>query len=160
MIWPRMAPLAVRIGRTLNAPPDRVFRAFLDPDLLRRWIAPDELEVDRVTVDPRVGGRIEVWHSRNGSSTGKFVGVFLTIDPPKHLVYRWAFVGTEPEKGEYIDTLVTVRLRPRSGNRTSILVVHEGLEELEHRAPQVFAKLVPGTNNCLDKLELAANLVC
>ena len=92
--------VAVRIERTMHASPDRVFRAFLDPDLIRQWIAPDDLHVDRVAVDARVGGRIEVWHSRDGSSTGKFEGLFLVIDPPRELVYRWAFVGTEPEKGE------------------------------------------------------------
>ena len=78
--------LAVRVERTLHASPERVFRAFLEPDLIRQWIAPDDLVVDRVTVDARVGGRLEVWHSRNGLSTGKFEGRFLKIDPPRELV--------------------------------------------------------------------------
>ena len=147
--------VAVRIERTLHASPDRVFRAFLEPDLLRQWIAPDDLTVDRVTVDPRVGGRLEVWHSRNGVSTGKFEGRFLKIDPPRELVYRWAFVGTEPEKGEYFDTLVTVRLRPGLEGQTHISVVHEKLEELERGAPHVYVRLVPGWNNCLDQLARA-----
>ncbi len=148
--------VAVRVERTLNASPERVFRAFLEPDLLRQWIAPDDLNVDRVAVDPRVGGRIEVWHSRNGASTGRFEGYFLKIDPPRELVYRWAFVGTEPENGEHFDTLVTVRLRPQPGGQTRIHVVHEKLEDLERGAPHVYARLVPGWNNCLDKLERAA----
>jgi uncharacterized protein YndB with AHSA1/START domain len=146
----------VRVERTLRATPDRVFRAFLEPDLLRQWIAPDDLDIDRLTVDPRVGGLLEVWHSRNGASTGKFEGRFLKIDPPRELVYRWAFVGTEPEKGEYFDTLVTVRLRPEGEGRTHISVVHEKLEDLHRGAPHIFARLLPGWNNCLDKLERAA----
>jgi len=150
----RDAPkVAVRLERTLHAPPDQVFRAFLEADLLRQWIAPDDLTVDRVAVDARVGGRIDVWHSRNGESTGKFEGCFLKIDPPHELVYRWAFVGTEPEKGEYFDTLVTIRLRPESGGQTRVSVVHEKLEELQRGAPHVHVRLVPGWNNCLDKLE-------
>lgn len=144
--------VAVRIERTMRASPDRVFRAFLDPDLIRQWIAPDDLHVDRVAVEAKVGGRIEVWHSRNGASTGKFEGFFLVIDPPRELVYRWAFVGTEPEKGEYFDTLVTVRLEPLAGDRTRIVVVHEKLEELRRGAPHVHAKLVSGWENCLGKL--------
>ena len=150
------ASVAVRVERTLGAPPDRVFRAFLEPELLRRWIAPDDLTVDRVTVDARVGGRLEVWHSRNGISTGKFEGYFLKIDPPRELVYRWAFIGTEPEKGEYFDTLVTVRLRPEPEGQTHISVVHEKLEELQRGAPHIHVRLLPGWNNCLDKLERAA----
>ena len=147
----------VRVERTLHASPDRVFRAFLEPELVRQWITPEDLTVDRVAVDARVGGLLEVWHSRNGVSTGKFEGRFLTIDPPRELVYRWAFVGTAPEKGEYFDTLVTVRLRPESEGRTRIVVVHEELEELRRGAPQVHARLIPGWNNCLDKLDRAVD---
>jgi len=147
----------VRVERILHAPPDRVFRAFLEPDLLRQWIAPSDLHVDQVTVDPRVGGRIDVWHSRNGVSTGKFEGVFVKIDPPRELVYCWAFVGTEPEKeGEYFDTLVTIRLRPEPKGRTHVYVVHEKLEELKRGAPHVYVRLVPGWTECLGNLELAA----
>lgn len=147
---------SIRIERILHAPPERVFRAFLEPELMRQWIAPDELDVDRVTVDPRVGGRIEVWHSQHGASTGRFEGRFVTIDPPRELVYRWAFVGTEPEKGEYYDTLVTIHLRAWGEGLTQIRVLHERLEALRAAAPHVDARLVPGWQNCLDKLERAA----
>jgi uncharacterized protein YndB with AHSA1/START domain len=150
-------PLAVRVERTLHAPPERVFRAFLEPELLRQWIAPSTLVIERVSVDPRVGGRIEVWHSMNGVASGKFEGFFLKIDPPHELVYRWAFVGTEPEKeGEYFDTLVTIRLRPESAGQTHISVVHEKLEELEQGAPHIYVQLLPGWNECLGLLERAA----
>ena len=159
MIEPDVPAVAVRVERTLRAPPERVFRAFLDPDLIRRWMAPDDLTIDQVTVEPRVGGRIEVLHSRNGASTGKFAGLFLKIDPPRELVYRWAFVGTEPEKGEYFDTLVTVHLRRVPGDQTRISVVHEKLEELRRGAPHVHAQLVPGWINCLEKLERAVVVV-
>lgn len=155
MIQPDPPVVAVRIERTLHAPPERVFRAFLEPDMIRKWMAPEDLAIDRVTVDASVGGRIEVWHSRGGESTGRFSGCFLKIDPPRELVYRWAFVGTEPEKGEYFDTLVTVRLWPEPGNRTRITVVHEKLEELERGAPNILVKLLPGWNQCLDQLERA-----
>ena len=158
MIEPDRPAVAVRVERTLHAPPERVFRAFLDPDLVRQWMTPDDLDVEHVAVDARVGGRIEIWHSRNGSSTGKFEGYFLVIDPPRELVYRWAFVGTEPEKGEYFDTLVTVRLRPELGGRTRISVVHEKLEGLERGAPHIHVALVPGWNNCLDKLDRAVSV--
>ena len=149
----------VRVERTMHASPDRVFRAFLDPDLIRQWMTPDDLDVDRVAVDARVGGRIEIWHSRHGASTGKFEGCFLKLDAPRELVYRWAFVGTEPERGEYFDTLVTVRLWPVPGGQTRISVVHEKLEELQQGAPHIHIRLVPGWNNCLDKLGRAVSVV-
>ncbi len=155
MSGPSASDVAIRIERILRAPPTRVFRAFLEPELMRQWIAPDDLDVDRVVVDPRVDGAIEVWHSRHGESTGKFEGRFVRIDPPRELVYRWAFVGTEPEKGEYFDTLVTVRLRPWGDGRTQVVVVHERLAELRRGAPHIVERIVPGWENCLDKLERA-----
>jgi uncharacterized protein YndB with AHSA1/START domain len=37
----------VRLHRTIPAPPDPVYRAWLEPDLLRRWLAPVGLKVTR-----------------------------------------------------------------------------------------------------------------
>lgn len=155
MSAPRRTEVSVRIERILNAPPDRVFRAFLDPDLMRQWITPDDLDLDRISVDPRVGGRIEVWHSRDGISTGKFEGRYVKIDPPRELVYRWAFVGTEPEKGEYFDTLVRIQFRDWDHGRTQVTVVHERLDELLRGAPHVHRRIAAGWQNCLDKLDRA-----
>jgi RNA polymerase primary sigma factor len=52
---------AVRLRRTIFAKPDRVYRAWLDPDLLRRWLAPPGFVVTRVEVDERAGGLWRVW---------------------------------------------------------------------------------------------------
>ncbi|HEV2449070.1 MAG TPA: SRPBCC domain-containing protein, partial [Thermoplasmata archaeon] len=91
MSSPRPSVPSIRIERVMGATPERVFRAFLDPALMRLWVTPDDLDLDRISVDPRVDGRIEVRHSRHGVSTGKFEGRFVKIDPPRELVYRWAF---------------------------------------------------------------------
>lgn len=145
----------VRVDRTFRAAPDRVFQAFLDPELIRRWITPGEFVVDSVTVEPKVGGRIRVSHSLNGVSYGGFEGLFLEIEPHRRLVYRWAFVGTEPEKGEYFDSLVTVTLRSIPNGGTLVTVVHERLEDVRERAPQIFAQINWGWNNVFDKLTAA-----
>jgi RNA polymerase sigma factor (sigma-70 family) len=55
---------AVRLRRTIFATPDHVYRAWLDPDLLRRWLAPPGFVVTRVEVDERPGGRWRVWLGR------------------------------------------------------------------------------------------------
>jgi uncharacterized protein YndB with AHSA1/START domain len=159
MSRPDESEVAIRIERILHAPPDRVFRAFLDPDLMRQWVTPDDLDLDRITVDARVDGRVEIWHSRHGVSTGRFEGRFVKIDPPRELVYHWAFVGTEPEKGEYFDTLVKIQLRAWRDGQTQVTIVHESLAELRKGAPHVHRRLIPGWENCLDKLERAVREV-
>jgi uncharacterized protein YndB with AHSA1/START domain len=153
MSSPSVPEAAIQIERVLHASPRRVFRAFLDAELMRQWVVPDDLVLDQISVDPRVGGLIEVYHSRDGVSTGKFEGRYVKIAPPRELVYSWAFVGTEPEKGEYFDTLVTVRLRALRGGQTHLTVFHERLAELREGAPEVYPRLVRGWENCLEKLE-------
>jgi uncharacterized protein YndB with AHSA1/START domain len=46
----------VRLQRNISAPPERVYRAWLEPELLQRWLAPGSMQVVRAEVDERVGG--------------------------------------------------------------------------------------------------------
>ena len=46
----------VRLHRVLNAPPERVFKAFLDPDALVKWMAPHGFTAKVHHLDPQVGG--------------------------------------------------------------------------------------------------------
>lgn len=72
---------AVKLERIIPAPPHAVYRAWLDPDLLRRWLAPG-LEVKRIEVDERVGGYFRVWHARSGLDAGGFdCEIRVMIDP-------------------------------------------------------------------------------
>jgi uncharacterized protein YndB with AHSA1/START domain len=155
MTEPSASEDTVRVERTMRAPPERVFQAFLDPDLMRRWMTPGDFVIDRISVDAKVGGKIHVSHSSNGISYGGYEGEFVKIVPHRELVYRWAFVGTEPEKGEYFDSLVTVTLRPIPGGRTRVTVVHAKLASLRLGAPKIFAQVVWGWNNAFDKMEKA-----
>ena len=62
----------VRLERTIPAPPHKVYRAWFDPDLLRRWLAPGGLEVKRVEIDERVGGHYRIWQADSDSDVGGF----------------------------------------------------------------------------------------
>ena len=58
----------VHLQRTIPAPPERVYRAWLDPAALIRWMAPGAFTVTHADVDPRVGGHYRIHHSDAGSS--------------------------------------------------------------------------------------------
>jgi uncharacterized protein YndB with AHSA1/START domain len=49
-------PAAVRLERTIPASPAQVYRAWLDPELLTRWMAPGTYAIIRAEVDDRSGG--------------------------------------------------------------------------------------------------------
>jgi uncharacterized protein YndB with AHSA1/START domain len=85
------------IIRTLDAPPERVFRAWTEPDHLR-WFFSDSTPADEpVEVDLRVGG---TWRQRMiiADDTEYFTGgVYREITPVERLVFTWGAVDGWPE---------------------------------------------------------------
>jgi len=146
-----MSPV-VRLERTIPAPPAEVYRAWLDPDLLRRWLAPGGLEVTRAEVDERVGGRFRIWQADAGSDVGGFECELLELVPDRRIVYRWGFVGPQRTDGPAYDSLLTVTLADAPGGGTTLTLVHERLDELAAAMPQVADNVEPGWASALDKL--------
>jgi uncharacterized protein YndB with AHSA1/START domain len=86
----------MRIERTLPASPHRVNRAWLEPELIRRWMAPGSYEVTRVEVDERVGGRYRIWQASAGVPVGGFECEILQLVPDERIAWRWGFAGAGP----------------------------------------------------------------
>jgi uncharacterized protein YndB with AHSA1/START domain len=151
-----MTEHAVRLERTIPAPPHKVYRAWLDPELLRRWLAPGGLEVDRVEVDERVGGHFRVWQADSGTDAGGFECELLELAPDRRIVFRWGFVGPGRTAGPVYDSLLTVTLREAPDGGTALTLVHERLEELAAAMPHVAGNVGPGWEMVLDKLAATA----
>lgn len=114
------APVALRLTRQFAAPPDKVFKAWTQPETLKRWCAPGEMTTPVAEVDLRVGGRYRI-HMRGPDGTlHRVTGIYQEVDPPRRVVYTWAW-EEKPEEGE---TLVTVEFRDRGG-RTEVVLIHE-----------------------------------
>ena len=112
--------VAVEISRRIAASPERVFDAWLDPDGLGRWLfaTPDGV-MERVEVDPRVGGRFEV-DERRGDEVAKHWGTYVEIDRPRRLAFDF---GTSFEAEP---TRVTVNIAP-DGDGSLLTLRHEGV---------------------------------
>jgi uncharacterized protein YndB with AHSA1/START domain len=143
---------AVRLQRTIPAPPERVYRAWLDPELLSRWMAPGSLNVTRAEVDQRVGGRYRIWHSGLEGEVGGFEAELLELVPAERIVLRWGFVGPDRLAGPTFDSLLTVTLREAPGGTTELTLIHERLDALRDALPEVAAKVGVGWELALDKL--------
>ena len=63
-----MADHTVRLHRVFTAPPDRVYRAFIDPDAMAKWLPPNGFTGRVHEMDARVGGRYRM--SFTNFSTG------------------------------------------------------------------------------------------
>jgi uncharacterized protein YndB with AHSA1/START domain len=85
-------PHTVRLHRVLTAPPERVYRAFIDPDAMARWLPPNGFTGKVHSMDARVGGRFHMsfTHFASGKSHG-FGGEFLELVPGKRLRYTDRF---------------------------------------------------------------------
>ena len=133
----------IDIRRTFAAPPERVFDAFRDPELLGRWAAPGEHRTERVDMDFEVGGRYRREMRFPDGSLHVLTGEYLEIDAPRRLVYTyvWESIPGAPE------TKVEIELEGASG-ATELHLVHSGLSPGEmaydHRA---------GWEACFDQLE-------
>jgi uncharacterized protein YndB with AHSA1/START domain len=144
--------LQVRIERLISAPPSRVYRAWLEPELLRRWLAPGSMEVARVEVDERVGGHVRIWQTQDGQDAGGFECRLIELLPDERIVFHWGFVGPHRTKGPTFDSLLTITLRASPGNTTTLILVHERLDDLERAMPDVARNVGVGWELVFDKL--------
>lgn len=114
---------AVKLHRIVRAPAERVYRAFLDPEAMVKWLPPHGFtgKVDRM--DARVGGSYRM--SFKNFSTGKshaFGGTYVELTPAERIRYTDRF--DDPNlPGEM---QVTISLR-KVACGTELQIVQEGL---------------------------------
>jgi uncharacterized protein YndB with AHSA1/START domain len=99
---------AVRLHRVLRAPPERVYRAFLDPDALVKWIPPHGFTGKVHSMDARVGGGYRM--SFTNFSTGKsqsFGGTYLELRANEKLRYNDQF--DDPNLPGTMEVTITLR---------------------------------------------------
>ncbi len=84
-----MEDLTVDIEKTINAPIERVFDAWLDPELLSRFMLPmPGMKHPRVTCDPRQGGDFEIV-MYVGDNEVPHTGRYLEVERPHKLAFSW-----------------------------------------------------------------------
>ena len=95
----------VRLHRVLRAKPERVYRAFLDPDAMAKWLPPNGFTGRVHQMDAKVGGIYKM--SFTNFSTGKshsFGGKYLELKPHERIRYDDKF--DDPKlPGEMVTTI-------------------------------------------------------
>ncbi|MGL4280284.1 MAG: SRPBCC family protein [Albidovulum sp.] len=85
-------PSTIKLHRVIPAKPEKVYRAFVEPDALCSWLPPYGYLCTVDKLEPKVGGRHHA--SFRNFTTGKshsFGGTYLDLVPGKRLVYTDAF---------------------------------------------------------------------
>ncbi len=93
----------IRIIRDFDAPPVRVYRAWIDPELVARWLGPKNTAMQITTWDARTGGcwRYSAW--RDDEEIASFYGSFHELRPAERIVQTFTWEG-EPD-GVCLETM-------------------------------------------------------
>jgi uncharacterized protein YndB with AHSA1/START domain len=121
-----MAAGTVRLHRVLRAPPERIYRAFLDADAMAKWLPPNGFTGKVHHLEAKVGGTFKMSFTNFATKQSHaFGGEYLDLVPNERLSYTDKF--DDPKLPGEMRT--TVSLAPVSCG-TELSVVQEGIPEL------------------------------
>jgi uncharacterized protein YndB with AHSA1/START domain len=113
----------VRLHRVLRAPAERVYRAFLEPDAMIKWLPPHGFLAKMHEMDARVGGGYRMSFTNFGTGkTHSFGGRYVELTPHERIRYTDRF----DDPGLPGEMQVTVQLRNVLCG-TELQIVQEGL---------------------------------
>jgi uncharacterized protein YndB with AHSA1/START domain len=116
----------VRLHRVLTASPERVYRAFLEPDAMAKWLPPYGFTCQVHHMEARVGGTFRMSFRNFGTGNGhSFGGEYLELVPNEKIRYSDRF--DDPNLPGQMEATVTLRAVACG---TELTVVQEGIPEV------------------------------
>lgn len=113
----------IRLHRVLKAPAERVYRAFVDPAALCKWMAPHGFTATVHSIDARVGGSYRMSFTNFGTGrTHTFGGTYAELVPGQKLRYTDKF--EDPNLPGEMAMTVTLR---ETAMGTELTIVQEGV---------------------------------
>lgn len=136
----------VRITREFDAPPEKVFRAHTDPELVRQWLGPRALEMTIDHYDCRTGGSYRYTHTDDDGEY-RFYGSFHEVRPPERIVQTFTYEGFAD--GVSLDTLTLEDL----GDGRTRLVATSLLDSFEGRDAMIASGMEVGIREGYERLD-------
>ena len=133
------------VSRSIAAPPEAVFDAWLDPAAAGRFLfATPGGVMEKVEIDPRVGGGFTVIE-RRGETQAEHHGEYVEIDRPSRLAFDfWTSFSAER-------TRVTIEIEPDGGG-SRLTLTHEGVwSDYEERTRQGWTMILDGLARTLER---------
>lgn len=144
------------LTRSIAASPASLYRAWTEPDLLKRWFAPAPFTVSEAETDLRPGGATRIVMRAPDGTEFPSVGVYLELVENARIVFTDAYVRAwEPAPKPFFTGLVT--FEPEGGGtRYTARARHWSAEDCAAHEAMGFHE---GWGRCADQLaELAAGL--
>ena len=120
-----MATSTIRLHRVLRAPPERVYRAFVEPGAFERWLPPFGFTGKVHELDARVGGRYRMSFTNFSTGNGhSFGGTYQELVPGERIRYSDRF--DDPALTGEMTTTITFKAVSCG---TEMQVVQEGIPD-------------------------------
>jgi uncharacterized protein YndB with AHSA1/START domain len=112
---------SLNLQRHYPVAPEKVWRAWTDPEAVKRWWGPIPGEpVSVAELDVRVGGRFRIVFGGPKGTDNECAGTYKEVVPNKKLVFTWSWPNTTPDR----ISVVTIEF-VRAGTGTDLLFTHE-----------------------------------
>lgn len=116
----------IRLHRVLRTPPERVYRAFLDPDALVKWLPPNGFTAKVHQMDSRTGGSFKMSFTNFTSTRShSFGGKYLELVPSERIRYTDKF--DDPNLPGEMQVTVTFK---KVSVGTEIHITQEGVPDV------------------------------
>ena len=115
----------VRLHRVLRTTPEKIYRAFIDPDAMAKWLPPNGFTGKVHHIDAKVGGTYKM--SFTNFTTGhshSFGGAYLELVPNERIRHTDKF--DDPQMPGEMQTTITLK---KVSCGTELHVVQEGIPE-------------------------------
>ena len=117
----------LKLERLIDAPRERVWQAWADPERMKLWFAPRPLKLDVNKMDFRAGGSFDMVMREPGEKSHPFTGRYVEVVAPERIVWTGEFP-----------------YGPKDQMRTTVEFLAEG-EKTRVRVRQIFAVMTPET---------------
>ena len=120
-----MSTSTIQLHRVLRAPPERIYRAFLDPDAMTKWLPPNGFTGKVHQLDAKVGGTYKMSFTNFSSGhSHAFGGEYLELVPHERIRHTDRF--DDPNLSGQMVTTITLKAVSCG---TELNVVQEGIPE-------------------------------
>lgn len=112
---------SLRLERSYPVAPEKVWRAWTDPEAVKKWWGPGgQQPVAVAELDVRVGGSFRIVFGGAQGRDHECAGIYREVVPNRKLVFTWCWPNSTPERV----SLVTIEFR-KAGRGTELVFLHE-----------------------------------
>ena len=132
------------LERSFKASPQRIYEAWINPDILQKWWGPQGVDIRHLSLDVCEGGNWSTTFYSEQMGERIVCGRYVTLDPPNRLVFTWGWID-DGIRGH--ETQVEILLE-NTGDTTKMTLTQKEFAQVEHRDNHI-----TGWNSSFTKLD-------